>query len=225
MRRFVRVRRLQGLGAPLIPDQFTTAAGAPESFSPGTPDAIIVQVLQQQGQALPADIAAAYAAGQSSAAQPLQKTVTSSLSVAHGVWLWTRSDGTTFYGDANQNPVSYTPPPPPAVAPSGTPVAAPPAQPVVTITTTPAAASQPTATVAPTPGSVQATPAVTPSGTPISTVTGAPLVPTTPAPSTSILPSSVASIFSSLPTWAWLGIGVGALFLFSDGGSSSGRRR
>lgn len=87
----IRSRRgLRGLGYPIIPDQFTTAAGVPEAFSLKTPDATIMQILQQQGQQLPAALAAAMAAGAPSTTYvaPNQSPITGSVSLApdQGGW-------------------------------------------------------------------------------------------------------------------------------------------
>src|ERR1700693_261523 len=63
-RRYIRLRRSLGLGYPVLPDQLVTAAGIPESFSPQTPDATMMQILQGQNQQLPPDLAAKWAAAQ-----------------------------------------------------------------------------------------------------------------------------------------------------------------
>lgn len=238
--RMHRRRRLSGLGYPIIPDQFTTAGGVPEAFSLQTPDATIVQILQQQGQQLPAALAAAMAAGVASTTYvaPNQSPITASVNVAPGVWLWTRADGTQFYGDASQNPVSYTPP---AVTPSGTPIAVPPAMNTPTTTTptvvtTPATTSQPTSTVAPavtpTPTPLPATTpvAVTPSGTVISTTTGTPATSGTVVAATQGAVSSLVtwlegSLIGGIPNWLLLGGAVAGLMMFGGDGSSGSRRR
>jgi len=230
-RRFpIRRRRgLRGLGYPIIPDQFTTAAGVPEAFSPGTADATIVQVLTSQGQQLPAALAAAMAAGTPSTTYvaPNQSPISNSLAVAPGVWQYTRVDGTTFYGDANQNPVSYTPP---AVTPAGGTIPVPPAlnTPVITpapVATTPAS-SQPASTV-----STAVTPvAVTPSGAPISTTTGTPtsgtVVASVQGELSSLMTWLEGSLIGGIPNWLLVGGAIAGLMMFGgDGGSSSRRRR
>ncbi len=112
------------LGAPILPDQLVTAAGVSETFSPGTPDALMVQILKQQGQQLPPDLAAKMAAvtpsGQAVSTQTAAPVVlTSTIGIAPGVWKCLMSDGSSHYCDAHGNPISYTPPPPtPAVTPA-----------------------------------------------------------------------------------------------------------
>jgi hypothetical protein len=221
-----RRRGLRGLGYPIIPDQFTTAGGVPEAFSPKTADATIVQILQQQGQQLPAALASAMAAGTPSTTYvaPNQSPISSSVNVAPGVWQWTRVDGTTFYGDANQNPVSYTPA---AVTPAGGVVPLPPA--ISTPVTTPAPPAVVTTPVV-TP-IVPGTPALTPSGTLISTTTGTPATSgTVVAAAESSLDSLMSwlegSMIGGIPNWLLLGGAVAGLMMFGgDGGSSSRRRR
>jgi len=233
---------MRQLGYPVLPDSFITASGMSESFSPQTPDALMVSILQSQGQQLPADLAAKWAAAQagtpppsSSPANPANGALTPSgqpistqtgqavtlvntIAIAPGVFSCVMSDGSSHYCDANSQPISYTPPAPVPM-------------------TTPAAGSQPTSTVSPvvTPapqtGITSVTPvAVTPAGGQISTTTG------TPA-STTVLPAGVQSTLDSLTTWLkgsliggvpnWLILGgaAAAFFMFSDGASSSGRRR
>jgi len=193
----------------------------PEAFSPNTPDATIVQVLTSQGQSLPAALAAAMAAGTPSTTYvaPNQSPISGSLAVAPGVWQWTRVDGTTFYGDVNQNPVSYTPP---AVTPAGGVIKlGPPPQGPVEPTP---AGSQPAATV-----STAVTPvAVTPSGTPISTITGTPTSSTVVAAAQGELDSLMTwlkgSMIGGIPNWLLLGGAVAGLMMFGDDGSSRRRR-
>jgi len=233
----IRIRRgLRGLGYPIIPDQFTTAAGVPEAFSPGTADATIVQVLTSQGQQLPAALVAAMAAGTRSTTYvaPNQSPISGSVNVAPGVWVWTRTDGTQFYGDANQNPVNYVPPvtefAPPAVTPAGGTIALPPtlSTPVITpapVATTPAN-SQPASTV-----STAVTPvAVTPSGAPISTTTGAPtsgtVIASVQGELSSLMTWLEGSLIGGIPNWLLVGGAIAGLMMFGgDGGSSSRRRR
>jgi hypothetical protein len=224
-------RRLSGLGYPVLPDSFTTAAGVPESFSPQTADATVVSILQSQGQQLPAALAAKWAAAQANPATtpavtasgtPVSTqtgaaiTLLSTIAVAPGVWSCVMSDGTSHYCDQNQNPISYTPPPPPVA--------------------TPAATSQPTSTVAPAvtpaPTTVPATTpaAVTPSGAPISTTTGAPtsgtLVSTVGTEVDSLVTWLEGSLIGGIPNWVLLGGAVAGLMMFGgDGGGSSRRRR
>jgi hypothetical protein len=246
----VRGRRpfRRGLGYPILPDNFTTAQGSPWSFSPGTPDAIQMEVLTQGGQTLPLDLQAKWDAAQGTLTTTTQPapaitpttappavtasgtpistqtgaavTLLNNIAVpgAPGVFQCFMSDGSSHYCDQNTNPISYTPPPPPVA--------------------TPAAVSQPTSVVAPavTPQAflgppVQAPPAVTPAGTQISTTTG------TPAPTSAAVVSSVESTLDSLMTWLkgsliggipnWLLLGGAAagLMMFGGDGGSSRRRR
>jgi hypothetical protein len=238
IRRRPRRANLQGLGYPILPDSFTTAAGVPESFSPGTPDAVMLSILQSQGQQLPADLAAKMAAPltapnpSSSPANPAPGALTPSgqpistqtgnavtlmtqIAIAPGVWQCVMSDGSSHYCDVNSNPISYTPP---AVMPA----------------TTPAAGSQPTSTVSP---SVTPTPsptpqpvtvvAVTPAGGQISTTSGAPAGTPAAGQSSSFIDSALAwlqtpSFLGFVPNWALLAAGAALLFMSNEGG---GQRR
>ena len=183
----------------------------------------MVAILQSQGQQLPTALAAAMAAGTASTTYvaPNQSPISNSLNVAVGVWMYTRADGTTFYGDANQKPVNYTPP---AVSPSGTQIPVPPAlnTPPVTTTptvTTPAAISQPAANTAI---------AVTPSGAQISTTTGAPTSGTVIASVQGTVDSLMTwlegSLIGGIPNWLLLGGAVAGLMIFGGPGSSPRRR-
>lgn len=225
-------RRLRGLGYPIIPDQFTTAAGVPEAFSPKTPDATVVQILQSQGQQLPAALASAMAAGAPSTTYvaPNQLPVSSSVNVAPGVWQWTRVDGTKFYGDASGNPVGYTPS---AVTPSGGVIALPPTlnTPPTTpapVATTPASspAAPPVAFVGPSTPAPQ--PAVTPAGAPISSTTGTPtsgtVVSSVEGELDSIMTWLKGSMLGGIPNWLLVGGAVAGLMMFGDDGSSRRRR-
>jgi hypothetical protein len=242
----VRARRLHGLGYPILPDNFTTAAGVSESFSPQTPDSIVMQILTQQNQALPADLAAAWAA----AAQSNVPTVTATPPA----------------------PIpSNVPPqflgPPVAITPGGTPISTqtgaglrltnitavngvtgvyvctlsdgsshycdvdgnaisytPPAS---TPATTPAAGSF-NWTNPPIITPMYVPPAVTPSGQPISTTSGTPTAPAAAAAPAFDLSSITSwlsgSMFLGIPNWMVLAGGAGALFLLGDSGSSPRRR-
>lgn len=236
-------RGMRGLGYPVLPDSFVTAAGISESFSPQTPDATVISLLQSQGQQLPPDLAAKWAAAQpgSGIVNPIilppgqttdtpavtpsgapvstqtgqTVTLVSTVSIAPGVWRCIMSDGSQRYCDANGAAINYTPP--------------------VTPTTTPAAGSQPTAVVSPT---VTTTPssapvpgtgivALTPSGETINSTTGLPTTaPVTPI-STDTLDSITTwlegSMIAGIPNWLLLGGAAAALFLF-DGGSGGKRR-
>ncbi|HLW53252.1 MAG TPA: hypothetical protein VKW06_10455 [Candidatus Angelobacter sp.] len=225
-----------------MPDQLVTASGVSESFSPNTPDAIMVSILQSQGQQLPADLAAKYAAATSgqgssgatgSVTTPPTPAVTASgqpvstqtaaglrlvniLSIAPGVYQCSMSDGSQHYCDVDGNPINYTPPPPTPAAPP--------------------AASQPTATVQPPPPAAPA--AFTPSGQPISTTSGTPLPPAPAPAATPAAPGLFTSIEnmvpSSITTWIqgsmiagipnWILAGGAALLLFGMSGSG-GRHR
>jgi hypothetical protein len=230
----IRVVRRRGLGAPVLPDNLITAAGISESFSPGTPDAIIMNVLQTQGQQLPADLAAKWAAAQGDltttpqpapAIQPVilppvavtasgspvstqtgaAITLMNTIAVAPGVWKCIMSDGSSHYCDVNQNPISYTPPATPVTTP---------------------ASSQPASTVSTAVNPV----AVTPSGTPISTTTGAPASGTVIASVQGELDSLMTwlegSMIGGIPNWLLVGGVVAGLMMFGgDGGGSSRRRR
>lgn len=231
----IRILQRSRLGYPVLPDNFTTAAGVPESFSPQTPDSLVIHILGNQNQQLPPDLAAKWGAQSSgaagSAAQPPAPAVTPSgqpistqtaapvrllnlSTIAPGVFRCSMSDGTSHYCDPAGNPISYAPPP---------------AQPAVT----PAAASLPTAAVSPsvqpippsTPQPGAAPAAVTAGGQIISSTSGAPQ-PGAPAPSADFNLSSIfawlqGSMFGGLPNW--LLVGGAALLLFAD--SESPRRR
>jgi hypothetical protein len=144
----------RGMGWPILPDSFNAASGGFMSFSPNTADATIMQILTSQGQQLPPDLAAKWAAAQSgqqssgaagsassspaaavsASGQPLSTQTGASVGVkvvaaiAPGVFLWTMTDGSSHYADASGNPVSYTPPPP---VPVVTPAASQPTQSIV----------------------------------------------------------------------------------------------
>lgn len=202
-------RGIRGLGWPVLPDFFHTAAGGFESFSPNTPDATVVQMLTQQGQQLPPDLAAAWAAAQSGAqssgatgsaaasasptpavtpsGSPVSTQTGSGLgvknvtSVAPGIFLLTMSDNSAYFGDINGTQVSYTPPPPiPVVTP---------AQSQVTQTVVPAA---PGPVGNPFNGTSGGLMTVAPSGTPVSAITpsGSPVSTTNGAVSPVVLPGS-----------------------------------
>jgi hypothetical protein len=241
MRRVIYRRRgLRGLGYPVLPDQLITAAGVSEAFSPQTPDSTMISILQSQGQSLPADLAAKWAAAQGSwvtdpsqspanpapgaltpAGQPVSTqtgqpvTLLTTIAVAPGVWNCMMSDGSSHYCDSAGKPISYTPPAPVAV-------------------TTPAAASQPTAVVSPivtpapqsgiTSGSIVPI-AVTPAGTQISSTTGTPAVLPAAAQSTldSLMTWLQGSLIGGVPNWVLLGGVAAALFMFGGNGSSHRR--
>jgi hypothetical protein len=238
--RQIMQRRRRGLGYPVLPDQFVTAAGVSESFSPQTPDPTVVSILQSQGQQLPADLAAKWAAAQagppspsSSPANPANGALTPSgqpistqtgqsvtlmttIGIAPGVWQCVMSDGSSHYCDVAGQPISYSPP-------------------AVTPATTPAAGSQPTSVVSP---SVTPTPsptpqpitvvAVTPAGGQISTTSGTPAAVTTAAGQSSFIDSALAwlqtpSFLGFVPNWALVAAGAALLFMSEDSGSH--RRR
>jgi hypothetical protein len=216
---------MRGLGYPILPDTFSTAAGVSESFSPNTPDAAMVAMLTSQGQQLPADLAAKLAAGVSTPAVTASGTpvstqtgaavrLISTIAVAPGVWNCVMSDGSSHYCDGNANPISYTPPAP---------------------VTTPATGSQPTSTVSPavTPQTflgppVQTPVAVTPSGTPISTTTGTPTSSTVVASVQGTVDSLMTwlegSLIGGIPNWLLVGGAVAGLMMFGDDGSPRRRR-
>jgi len=231
---------MRGLGYPVLPDSFVTSSGVSESFSPQTPDAVMMSILLSQGQQLPADLAAKWAAAQagtplpsSSPANPASGALTpsgqpistqtgqavsllSTIAVAPGVWRCVMSDGTSRYCDANQNQINYTPPPPPAAVP---------------------AASLPTSVVAPTVTTYPQTGitagvtpvAVTPAGGQISTTTGTPtsgtLVASVQGTVDSLMTWLEGSLIGGVPNWLLLGGAAAALFMFSGPGGSSPRRR
>lgn len=240
----VRPRRLHGLGYPILPDQFTTAAGVSEAFSPQTPDAIMMQILAGQNQQLPPDLAAAWAAAQSGNVPTVTTTPIPS-----------------------NVPPQYLGPPV-AITPSGAPISTQTGaglrlmnidtlngvpgvyvctmsdgsshycdvdgnaisytRPAATPATTPAAGSQPTSTVVSPPASSTPAPiAVTPSGVPISTTSG---TPTAAAPAGDIMIGSFdlssllfGSAIAGIPNWVFLAGGAALFFLSGD--SSSPRRR
>jgi hypothetical protein len=237
-----RMPRLRGLGYPILPDQFTTAAGVSESFSPQTADATMIAILQSQGQQLPADLAAKMAAAQ---------TVTPATQVPS----ITTSPVPVTTANPTQSPAN---PAPGAVSPSGQPISTQTAAPVslaATIAiapgvwqcvmsdgsshycdgnanpisytppapapaTTPAASSQPAAPVT--------VIAVTPAGGQISTTTGTTAPLTTPAAvSSSFVDEAMAwlqqSMIAGIPNWVLLGGGA-ALLLMSGDGKGSRRR-
>jgi hypothetical protein len=243
-----RRRGLSGLGAPILPDQFTTAAGVPESFSPGTPDATIVAILQSQGQALPPSLVAAMAA---------QQTVTQATTVPST----TTSPTPVVAPDPSSSPAN---PAPGAVTPSGAPISTQTGAAVTLLTTinvapgvwqcvmsdgsshycdsaarpisytppaaqpatTPAAGSQPTSTVQPTPGAPPVTVvAVTPAGGQISTTNAAPAA-TPAAGQSSFVESALAWLEGSMIGGIanWLLLGGAALLFLSDSGSTSRKR-
>ena len=236
----MRHRGFTGIGYPVLPDQFVTAAGLPEAFSPGSPDALIVRILQGQGQQLPADLAAKLAAAQTTATttdptqspanpapgaltpsgQPISTqtgaaiTLLNTIAVAPGVWTCVMSDGSSHYCDVAGKPISYTPPAP---APA----------------TTPAAGSQPTQTVAPavtptpSPTPAPAPVAVTPAGGQISTTTGTPqasIVPTVQGMLDSVMTWLKGSLIGGVPNWALLGGAAAILLMFSEDGGAHRRR-
>lgn len=248
------VRNLRGMGWPILPDSFNAAAGGFESFSPNTPDATIVQMLTSQGQQLPPDLAARWAAqsGQqssgaagsasssgsaavSASGQPLSTQTGAGVSVANvsaitpTVYLWTMTDGSKHYADLNGNPVSYTPPPPTPVV---TPAAG--SQPIETVVTAlPAITGNPASGTS---GGLMTVgtpvPAVTASGQPISSTSGAPVQTVAPAASSDIMLGTfdlsaflTGSIITGVPNWLLIAGGAAAFFMFSGGGGSTSRRR
>lgn len=217
-RRAYRRGRLAGLGFPVLPDNFNAASGTAFSFSPQTPDSVVMTILAQNNAKLPPDLAAKWAASQGAvtpAGTPVSTqtgqtlTLRNSLFIAPGVFLCTMSDGSQHYCDGGGAYISYTPPPvTPAVSPSVSPVTAPvPPTPMPVTPNTPAA--------------------VTPSGTPISTTTGSTTPAVAPAPPPSILPAGLSSwltgtMIGGVPNWVLLA-GGGALLLSMSGGT--GRKR
>jgi hypothetical protein len=230
-----RVRGLRGLGFPVLPAQLVTAAGLSESFSPDTPDAIMISVLQSQGQQLPAALAAKWAAAQTApvvtpaastpavtaSGTPVSTqsgaalTLKTTIAVAPGVWSCLMSDGSSHYCDVGGNPISYTPP----AAPVATPAAS--SQPTAVVS--PAVTPSPTTTPTTTPV------AVTPSGTPISTTTGTPTTGTVIASVQGELDSLMTwlegSLIGGIPNWLLVGGAVAGLMMFGGDGGSTRRRR
>jgi hypothetical protein len=234
---------LRGLGYPILPDQLITAAGVSESFSPNTPDATMVSILQQQGQQLPADLAAKMAAAQ---------TVTPATQVP----VTSTSPAPVTTANPTQSPAN---PAPGALTPSGQPISTQTAAPVSLMTTiaiapgvwqcvmsdgsshycdgtgspisytppVPTAVTTPAAASQPAPVTVIA---VTPAGGQISTTTGTPTS-TTPATTTdtsSFIDEGLAwlqqSMIAGIPNWVLLGGGAALLLMMGDGGKGSRRR-
>ncbi|MBZ5532594.1 MAG: hypothetical protein LAO20_14270 [Acidobacteriia bacterium] len=223
-RRYVHARKRLGLGYPVLPDQFISASGQSFSFSPQTPDATQISVLQQFGQQLPADLAAKWAAAQAAASTsaptpavtpsgtPVSTqtgatvTLVNTLSVAPGVFQCNMSDGSSHYCDASGAAIAYTPP-------AATPVATPSAASAPTSTVAPAVTQSPASTPASTPT------AVTPSGLVISTTTGTPAQTSAPAPAdfmASIATWLQGAMIGGIPNWVLLAGGA-ALLMFSGG--------
>lgn len=246
------VRQFRGMGWPILPDSFHSASGGFQSFSPNTPDATVMQFLNAQGQALPPDLAAQWAAAQAGggsgntavnpSGQPVSTQtgagirVLNTTVVAPGVWRWDMSDGSSYYADSIGNPINYSPAAPSitpaggstAVVPVASQVPIPQPMPMVPSMPPPLFLGPPQQAPGSTPTAPAPPVAVTPGGTPISTVTTAPAPVAAPQAAGFDLSGITAwlqgSLISGVPNWMLVAGGVVGVIMLSSGGSS-GRKR